>query len=188
MCIRDSSSTAAMYEIILGYARHEQEVAEAAGTCVAPTPFMNDGGYQRWADYAASIGRGAEWRAWSEDETCNQRNVTRDRERDHASVPWCELDSGGGGGTCSDALEPNESSGAARAVGAGTQALQLCGGDVDWFTVTSTRTVTIEFVHASGDLDMAAYDAVGNQLGISQGTSNSEQLTVAAGAYTLRVQ
>jgi hypothetical protein len=197
-----NSSTTAMHEIIMEFARREQDAADQAGECRAPTPFMNDNGYGRWADLAATLGRGAEWRAWTEDETCAQKNVASDTQRAHAWTDWCELpEDGGGGGACTDALEPNESSAAADAVTAGSRSLQLCSGDVDWFSVASAATVTIEFSHAAGDLDMAAYSATGTQLGMSQGTGNSEQLSVpagarikvygyngATGAYTLRVQ
>ena len=55
---------------------------------------------------------------------------------------FCAL--GGGGGTCTDAQEPNEGRAAAKAVGIGTIAgLQICAGDSDWFAVSGARTVKI---------------------------------------------
>jgi hypothetical protein len=41
--------------------------------------------------------------------------------------------------------------------------------------------VRIEFQHADGDLDLHAFDANGTRVGQSEGTANSEQVTVPAG-------
>jgi hypothetical protein len=43
--------------------------------------------------------------------------------------------------------------------------------------------VRIELSHAAGDLDLAAYDAAGAQVGISQGTTDREQVTVPPGGF-----
>jgi hypothetical protein len=43
--------------------------------------------------------------------------------------------------------------------------------------------VRIEFSHAAGDLDLAAFDAAGAPAGVSNGTTNSEQVTVPAGGF-----
>lgn len=76
-----NSSTSAMFEIIMQKARAELAAAEAAHTCVEPTVFKSrSDGYKLWSDYAASIGRGALWKQWSEDEACEQRNVAQDTE------------------------------------------------------------------------------------------------------------
>jgi len=48
-------------------------------------------GYAYWAAYAASIGRSADWRAWSEDETCAQKNVASDTEAALSATPYCSL-------------------------------------------------------------------------------------------------
>jgi hypothetical protein len=175
-----NSSTAGTAEIVLDYARKEEAAAEAAGTCAPPTVFKSEtNGYQRWAQHAASIGRAAEWRAWSEDEPCAQRSVASDTAADSAATPFCELDGGGGGGACTDALEPNEDRGSAKAV-AGQQNLKICAGDVDWLK-PGAGLVKITFTHADGDLDLAAFDAGGAQVATSQGTGNSESVTVPAG-------
>jgi hypothetical protein len=176
------SSTAAMYGVVMDYEKDEEARAAAAGTCVSPTVFMSQtDGYARWANYAAQTGRGAAWKAWTEDETCAQRAVATDSVASTPATDFCALGAGTGG--CTDAQEPNDSIGAARTVGAGSYAsLKICGGDEDWFAVSGNRTVTIRFTSSAGDLDMAAYDASGNQLAISQGTSDSEQLTVTSGA------
>ena len=59
--------------------------------------------------------------------------------------------------------------------------LKVCGGDVDWFTVAGGGTVRIDFQHAVGDLDMAAFDDTGAQMTISQSTTDSERVFVPAG-------
>ncbi|HUH02351.1 MAG TPA: PPC domain-containing protein, partial [Kofleriaceae bacterium] len=195
-----NSTTSAMFEIIMDRVRLDQEQADAAGECRAPSVFMNDGGYDYWRDHAAATGRAAQWVAWSEDEACSQRGVARDTEHAHEWTAFCSLEAPGGGETCGDAFEPNDTSATATAV-SGTSTASLCSGDVDWYFVAGAATVTIEFSHAAGDLDMAAFDSGGVQVGISQTTSDRETLTVAAGtrikvygyqgatgAYTIRVQ
>ncbi len=85
-----NSSTSAMFDIIMQKARAEQAAAEAAHTCVEPTVFKSrSDGYKLWSDFATSIGRGSLWRAWTEDETCNQRNVAQDTETS-AEGAYCE--------------------------------------------------------------------------------------------------
>ena len=85
-----NSSTSAMYEIIMDKARAEQAAAEAAHTCVEPTVFKSrSDGYKLWSDHAAALGRGSQWKAWSEDEACSQRNVAQDTETS-AEGAYCE--------------------------------------------------------------------------------------------------
>jgi hypothetical protein len=54
--------------------------------------------------------------------------------------------------------------------------------DVDYVVVTCAgrpvRSVSIEFTHAKGDLDMVAFDLAGAQLGKSNGTTNVEVVNV----------
>jgi hypothetical protein len=195
------SSTAAMYGVVMDYEKDEEARAAAAGTCAAPTVFMSQSdGYARWASFAASTGRGAAWKPWSEDETCAPRAVASDTVASTPATDFCAL--GGQASGCTDALEPNDSQGAAKSAPVGTTSgLRICGGDEDWFAISGARTVTITFTSSAGDLDMAAYDAGGTQLSISQGTSDSEQLSVPAGSvvrvygyngatntYALRIQ
>jgi hypothetical protein len=91
-------STAAMHEIVLAHAEHEREEAAARRECAAPTPFRAEpedrlaggDGYDRWRAYAHLIDRGDEWREWSEDEPCAQRDVTEDTVSGRGSaVGWC---------------------------------------------------------------------------------------------------
>ena len=76
----------------MAYAEKEQADATAAGMCVAPTVFRSEEtGYKRWADFAATLGRAADWGTWSEDEPCAQRAVAVDTELQHDWTPWCTL-------------------------------------------------------------------------------------------------
>jgi hypothetical protein len=179
-----NSSTSAMYEVIMDYAAAEQAAAEADGVCIEPTVFMShDDGYARWAQHAAAIGQGAAWRPWSEDEACAQRDVPRDREAEHAGTPWCELAVETAPATCTDAREPNDTRAAAMPASGTIDGLEICADDVDWHHLPAGGLVRIEFSHAAGDLDLAAYDASGTQLSVSQSVGDSEQVTVPAGGY-----
>jgi hypothetical protein len=81
-----NSSTAGMSEIIMDYAEKEQ-----AGVCRAPTVFKsNSNGYGTWKTHAASLGRSAEWRDWTEDESCAQRDIGNDVVLPTAATPWCD--------------------------------------------------------------------------------------------------
>jgi hypothetical protein len=86
------SSTSAMYEIIMAKAEADQTDADARGVCEAPLVFASRrDGYQAWSDYAASIGRAAEWKAWSEDESCPQLNVAADTIAASDATPYCPV-------------------------------------------------------------------------------------------------
>jgi hypothetical protein len=179
-----NSSTAAMFDIVMDQALAEQEAAEAAMTCVAPVVFAaRSDGYQRWASYASSVGRSAEWRAWSEDEACAQRNVAADTVVDEDVTPYCELVADEPPPACTDAMEPNDVRTEARAVSGTVDGLQICASDEDWFKLAAGGTVKIAFTHASGDLDVTAYDASGIRIGSSESTNNEETVTVPAGGY-----
>ncbi|MBI5514791.1 MAG: hypothetical protein HY909_13535 [Deltaproteobacteria bacterium] len=89
-----NTTTAAMGELILDFARVEQERARARGQCVAPTAFRASGmgdGYDVWRAHAMTVGRAAEWRAWSEDEPCSGRASTNDPTTDRGGAAWCSL-------------------------------------------------------------------------------------------------
>ena len=175
-----NSSTGAMYDVIMGYARHEQEVAAANQTCAAPTVFRSEAtGYQRWADAAAAAGQGATWKPWSEDESCPQRGVAQDEVAVNEAPAFCSV---APPTACTDRFEPNDSPAAAVSVGAGTTAdLRICAGDTDWYRVATARTVRIRFTHASGDLDLYAVDASGTRVATSDGTTDEERVAVPAG-------
>jgi hypothetical protein len=87
------SSTPAMYDIIMDGAEADRAAAEAARTCAAPVVFKSrSDGYARWAAHAQAMGRAADWRAWSEDETCAQRAIAVDAEAADQPTPYCSLD------------------------------------------------------------------------------------------------
>lgn len=86
-----NSTTAAMATIVLDYAQREQMQAQARMMCAQPTVFRASGtgdGYDLWRNHAATLGRAAEWRAWSEDEPCMARAVTMDTPTAR-SVNYC---------------------------------------------------------------------------------------------------
>lgn len=179
-----NSTTSAMFDIVMDKARKDIAAGEANNTCVAPTVFASrTDGYTLWASHAASLGRGADWRAWSEDEACPQRDVASDTEAPRLGTAFCSLDNGGGTTACTDAKEPNNSRNAAVSATGAIADLQICAADDDWFTIPAGGTVKIEFRHSDGDLDMDAFDASGNRLTGSSGTGNTEQVTVPAGGF-----
>lgn len=187
-----NSTTPAMADLIMDYAEAEQRDA-----CVVPTVFRaEDGGYERWRAYAASVGRAAEWRAWSEDEPCAQRAVANDTVAPQEWTPWCEVDATGpGGGACTDAFEPNDAPASARAVTPGaTISGRVCAGDRDHFAVTvpagGAVTARLTFSHAAGDLDLELLGPTGQRLALSETITNEEVVSasgLAAGTYVLHV-
>lgn len=88
-----NSTNAAMYEIIM--AANEAHMMDGAPECKAPLVFKNrhDGadGYKLFRDFAASIGREADWREWRADETCPQSAFPEATEAAHDWTAWCEL-------------------------------------------------------------------------------------------------
>ena len=87
-----NSATPAMGELIAAYAEKEQAEATTAGLCVTPTVFRwETTGYQRWSDFAATLGRGSEWPTWREDEPCAQREVGQDTVAESGATPFCDL-------------------------------------------------------------------------------------------------
>jgi hypothetical protein len=87
-----NSSTAGMYDLIVKKAAADKAAADARGVCEAPVVFAaRSDGYKLWSDYAASLGRASEWKAWSEDETCAQRNVAADTQAPLSATPYCSL-------------------------------------------------------------------------------------------------
>jgi hypothetical protein len=107
-------------------------------------------------------------------------------------VPWCDLGQGGGGpsGCTDDGFEDNDSDGAAHEVGGGTHSgLMICSGDDDYFSVSAGGgvSVTINFNHDEGDLDMELLQGA-TSIDSSYSTSNSETVTAdGGGTYTVRV-
>lgn len=192
-----NSSNADMFEIIMIKAQADIE-GHNDNACAEPTPFMNkDGGYAVFKEFAESIGRGDEWRAWTEDESCPPANVANDTQESHDWTPWCDVTLGAeapapmGG----DAFEPNDDRANAAVVTVGTHDAELCGNNdpADWFAieVASSGVLKVEagFTHADGDIDIALFDASGSKLSSSAGTDNTEVAAsdVSAGTYYVHV-
>ncbi|MBM4318873.1 MAG: hypothetical protein FJ125_02695 [Deltaproteobacteria bacterium] len=196
-----NSSTRAMYQIVMDYNQKLQQQAEAAQRCAEPVVFMgrergNGGdGFQLFRQHAESIGRGAEWVAWSADETCPQANAVNDLEVEHAWIPWCEIErQPGGGGAEPGCAAANGSRDAASALPLGQEVRgQVCRREARWYAVQLAARgrlqVVLGFSHAVGDLDLELTDAAGNQLGSSAGVADVESITLdlAQGRYLIHV-
>ena len=155
-------------------------------TCNPPLVFMaRDGGYDIFADHAATLGRGDEWQPWSEDESCPQRDVLDDTEEEHRWIPLCviydsvlgiNLPSG-----CSDAFDGNDSAGNAARIEPRTYSdLEICESEEDWFLIDEEQgaelRVAILFSHAQGDLDLEAFNKQGGRLASSESIEDIESL------------
>lgn len=93
-----------------------------------------------------------------------------------------------------DLYEPNDTRGGATAVQLpfASQGARLDAADTDLFTFNSdggARTISLGFRHAAGDLDLYVYDAAGQQIAVSNGTSAVERVAGAlpAGQVFVRV-
>ncbi|MBL9026382.1 MAG: hypothetical protein JNL21_29570 [Myxococcales bacterium] len=90
-----NSTTPAMAEIVLDYARAEKEAADEEGMCVEPTVFRSRAdGYELWRAHAQKLGREADWLAWSEDEPCAQRDVAEDTIASFDGKSYCSISAG----------------------------------------------------------------------------------------------
>ncbi len=86
-----NSTTTDMANIVLDYAEKEKANNERQGVCRQPTVFRSSGGgkYDTWKNHAASLGRAAQWRDWSEDEPCAQRAVAEDTIGERGDAQMC---------------------------------------------------------------------------------------------------
>lgn len=196
-------SNAVMAEIVLDYAQKEQDDAAAAGMCVEPTVFRAEAGagdgYDRWRSYAESLGRGAEWRTWSEDEPCSWRDVTEDTPTARPATAFCALP-GGATGTepppptdttldpaPADACDPTPADSRDAPVAlTGELDARICDADEDWYKVTGDATVVVSFTHANGDIDVEAFDPDGSRIDRSFSTSDEERVS-GMGTFFVRV-
>lgn len=183
-------SNAAMHGIIMDYADAEQAEADAAGVCAMPTAFRAElDGYARWSNHAESIGRGGEWNAWSEDETCSQRDVAEDTVatgRDiadfcaSADVPAPPV-----AASCDP--EGGDDDAATATLLTGTVSSSICDGDAgDWYRIDGEATVVVTFIHADGDLDVELLNEAGTVIDQSTSTSDAERVT-GTGTFYVRV-
>jgi hypothetical protein len=87
-----NSSTKEMAEIVLDYAEKQKTKDDEEGVCRQPAAFRSSGGgkYETWKAHAASIGRAAEWKDWSEDEPCAQRGVAEDTIGERGLAQMCK--------------------------------------------------------------------------------------------------
>jgi hypothetical protein len=84
------SSTSAMYDIIMAEAQADKDAADAAKVCTPPVVFMaQKDDYARWASYAASINRAADWKAYTDDEGCAAKMITSDTAAMSTAAPYC---------------------------------------------------------------------------------------------------
>ncbi len=191
-----NSSTAAMRELVLAYAEKEQRDAAAGSRCVEPTVFRAESadratggdGYARWRAYAASVGRAADWRAWSEDETCAQREVSEDTVTARTGAALCSLPPSPTTTACEPSVA-NDSTSAATLLGPTPLDARICSGDQDFYRVdagAATVTVSIRFTASSGDLDAQALTATGSVLATSAGTTGEERVS-GTGTFYVRV-
>jgi hypothetical protein len=194
-----NSTTAAMSEIVLDYARSTLAAAAARGECIEPPVFRSEAtaggdGYAAFRAHAERLGRGAEWRAWSEDEPCAQRAVAVDARTARGPAPYCAVRGGLGSGAaaspaCDAAPDDLRAVAPALAVGA-SRAGRICAGDVDYLRIDAARAtvVTLRFAHASGDLDLDLEDATGAVVASSTGVGNDERVTTpGAGTFYARI-
>lgn len=94
-----------------------------------------------------------------------------------------------------DDFEVNNGSGSATPVALDTEYpdLSVCSGDVDWieFSLNGTRTITITFNHAEGDLDLEIYsEATGGYVTGSYSDDDDETVVLSgepSGTYWARV-
>jgi hypothetical protein len=161
-CCWNSTNTS-MYQVIMDYNRR---LSGMTGTCEQPEVFMNNDGYSNFFEHAQSMGLDADWVAWSEDETCPQRDVVADTEEEHLWTPFCEIKHALQlkelEHFCpTDIFEPNNSFEQARLLEAGEyQELFLCSTSDDWFRIqipAGSFSATIEFDHGIGDLELALH-------------------------------
>jgi len=209
-----NSTTAAMYEMVMAYNTEAQAAAEAAQECRAPVVFMNtNGGYSIFAEYADAIGRGSEWVAWSEDESCPQRDVQNDTEATHRRTAYCENPERGrvessspdasmpmdsepvepAPTTAEDAYEPNDSADAAIDLTAPVSiSARLCPGDEDWFSfeLVDVTTVHVVFAAAEGDIDVVVTDEQGTEVAAGETSADDEEVDLSAlarGRYSVQL-
>jgi len=88
-----NSTTPEMYDIIMDYNNDLVEDAHDAGECAEPVVFMarNGGTYAPFTAYAASVGRSAEWKSWTADESCPQSGVSEDTIKSEPFTDFCDI-------------------------------------------------------------------------------------------------
>ena len=192
-----NQSTSAMYEIVMDL---NNKLQEEADSCVEPVVFKNsNGGYEVFKSHAVSIDRGDEWAAWTEDESCPQRNVENDTEVEHIWTAFCTIVDTLLGGSdqpdgCDDQFEGNHDMASAAEISvAGYADLKVCEGSSDWYYLTTTgESLVVEaaFELAGGDLDIFLYNEAAEQIdqGQTMESPESVKLPAEAGTYYVEVK
>ena len=124
----------------------------------------NDG-YDMFRTYAESVGRGAEWVAWSADEDCPQAELnSMDLEVNAEIVPWCSLASVNTSEPgCGDTGSMDDPT----ALLAGTyDGLKICSGEQDHWIYTGSDDVEITVIPTPSDalLRVTVFDEQGDEL------------------------
>jgi hypothetical protein len=84
-----NSSTSHMYQIVMDYA---MQLEAQSSTCAPPPIFMvQSGGFHAFKKFAKDTGRELQWKPWSADETCPQKNVTDDTEAVQLWTDYCDV-------------------------------------------------------------------------------------------------
>jgi len=100
---------------------------------------------------------------------------------------------GGTSGGSRKFLDGGKSQSSALSLSAGSYDAEIEDAGADYFKLSLTKTtamkVQIAFSHSKGDLDMALYNSKGQKLKVSEGTTNSEliSMSLARGTYYLKV-
>ncbi|MEM7606525.1 MAG: hypothetical protein AAF411_14305 [Myxococcota bacterium] len=194
-------STAAMADVILDYAEAEQAEAEVNAMCMAPTVFRAElQGYNRWLTHADEIGQPDVWQPWSEDESCNQRDVEQDTVANRRTITdFCALPGDvepmpepepepepepDPADTC-DALGSDDSVDTAIPLDVIEDA-QICTGDEDFYLIEGGGTVVVTFNDERGDLDVEALSLEGTRVDLSADIDDDEEVSHDA-TFVVRV-
>ncbi len=193
-----NSTSNDMFEVVMDYNLERAE--DQPDTCVEPLVFMaRDGEYAEFAAYAEATDRGDLWVQWSADESCPQAGVSNDTQAEHEWTDYCViedalLDLSGEDedtGADEDAFEPNESATDAAEISEGTYSdLEITSQDEDWFRIDAGGqevSVTIQFSHSDGDLDLQLRTESGEVISQSAGTLDSETVQGVADIVWVRV-
>lgn len=186
-----NSTTAAMYQIVMDY---NQSLMQ--NQCVEPVVFRaENGGYEVFKAYAEETNRGHLWKAWSEDETCSQRDTQNDVIVETTAAEYCDIADGlpPVTGCVDDGYEDNDAAGSAVSIDGGADDLAICSGDDDFYRITvasgQSVSVRVDFEHDDGDLDLAIFENDGETtVATSTSVSDSESATVTGpGTFIVRV-
>jgi hypothetical protein len=193
------------------------DVCNSAGVCVPPPPCMTDDdcGFSETCNVATGLCMECQSNDDCGAGVCDLSNNTCvtclgnadcsegevcDVEADRCVE--CLVDGDCGDGTCndnnrcipnncSDMYEPNDEQMSAVPFSGEASGLYLCG-DEDWYVLElngSPALLTVSFIHADGDIELALVDAEGNFIARRTSSTDNEQLALIGrtGTHYLRV-